>query len=80
MTPAHRWRAGRNAKWFDKPFGRLTAMSSVEWLTTLSEVEGQIQNSHAQTQHSSSISSLMSVFLSFGFGSFEIASACPGAT
>jgi hypothetical protein len=67
MTPAHRWRAGRNAKWFDK-------------LTTLSEVEGQIQNSHAQTQHSSSISSLMSVFLSFGFGSFEIVSARPGAT
>jgi len=33
---------------FDKPFGRLTAMSSVEWLTTLSEVEGQIQNPNAQ--------------------------------
>jgi hypothetical protein len=33
----------RNSKWFDKPFGRLTAMSSVEWLTTLSEAEGQIR-------------------------------------
>jgi hypothetical protein len=38
-------RQGR-PKWFDQPFGRLTAMSSVEWLTILSVVEGQFQNSN----------------------------------
>ena len=27
----------RSPKWFDRPFDRLTAMSSVEWLTILSE-------------------------------------------
>ncbi len=33
-------------KWFDKPFDRLTVLSRVEGLTTLSKVEGQIQNLH----------------------------------
>jgi hypothetical protein len=37
---------GRNSKWFDKPFGRLTVLSKVEGLTTLSKVEGQIRNSN----------------------------------
>ena len=31
-----------NFKWFDKPFDRLTVLSKVEGLTTLSQVEGQI--------------------------------------
>jgi hypothetical protein len=31
-----------NPKWFDKPFDRLTVLSKVEGLTTLSPVEGQI--------------------------------------
>jgi hypothetical protein len=30
------------SKWFDKPFDRLTVLSEVEGLTTLSPVEGQI--------------------------------------
>jgi hypothetical protein len=30
-----------NPKWFDKPFDRLTVLSKVEGLTTLSQVEGQ---------------------------------------
>jgi hypothetical protein len=29
-----------NNKWFDKPFDRLTVLSKVEGLTTLSQVEG----------------------------------------
>ncbi len=29
-----------NNKWFDKPFDRLTVLSKVEGLTTLSNVEG----------------------------------------
>jgi hypothetical protein len=29
-----------NFKWFDKPFDRLTVLSRVEGLTTLSHVEG----------------------------------------
>jgi len=29
-----------NYKWFDKPFDRLTVLSEVEGLTTLSIVEG----------------------------------------
>jgi hypothetical protein len=29
-----------NNKWFDKPFDRLTVLSEVEGLTTLSKVEG----------------------------------------
>jgi hypothetical protein len=33
----------RNPKWFDQPFVRLTVLSRVEGLTTLSQVEGQIQ-------------------------------------
>jgi len=37
-------RAGRNAKRFDQPFDRLTVLSEVEGLTTLSQVEGQIRN------------------------------------
>jgi len=32
-----------NRKWFDKPLDRLTVLSKVEGLTTLSQVEGQIQ-------------------------------------
>jgi hypothetical protein len=31
-----------NHKWFDKPFDRLTALSNVEELTSLSNVEGQL--------------------------------------
>jgi hypothetical protein len=31
-----------NIKWFDQPFDRLTVLSKVEGLTTLSQVEGQI--------------------------------------
>jgi len=30
-----------NIKWFDKPLDRLTVLSKVEGLTTLSQVEGQ---------------------------------------
>jgi hypothetical protein len=37
-----------NNKWFDKPFDRLTVLSKVEGLTTLSPVEGQISNSNFQ--------------------------------
>ena len=33
----------RSTKWFGKPFGRLTVLSKVEGLTTLSPVERQIQ-------------------------------------
>ncbi len=33
----------RNTKWFDQPFDRLTVLSEVEGLTTLSQVEGQIR-------------------------------------
>jgi len=40
--------AGRNSKWFDKPFDRLTVLSRAEGLTTLSQVEGQIQNTNFQ--------------------------------
>ena len=29
-----------NYKWFDKPFDKLTVLSEVEGLTTLSQVEG----------------------------------------
>ena len=29
-----------NSKWFDKPFDRLTVLSRVEGLTTLSSIEG----------------------------------------
>jgi hypothetical protein len=29
-----------NYKWFDRPFDRLTVLSNVEGLTTLSKVEG----------------------------------------
>jgi hypothetical protein len=32
-----------NIKWFDKPFDRLTVLSNVDGLTTLSQVEGQIK-------------------------------------
>jgi hypothetical protein len=32
--------AGRDP-WFDRPFDRLTVLSKVEGLTTLSEVEGE---------------------------------------
>jgi hypothetical protein len=35
-------RAGRNTKGFDQPFDRLTVLSEVEGLTTLSQVEEQI--------------------------------------
>jgi len=38
-----------NNKWFDKPFDRLTVLSKVEGLTTLSQVEGQYPNSNFQT-------------------------------
>ena len=38
----------RNPKWFDEPFDRLTVLSRVEGLTTLSQVEGQILNSNFQ--------------------------------
>jgi sterol desaturase/sphingolipid hydroxylase (fatty acid hydroxylase superfamily) len=37
-----------NIKWFDKPFDRLTVLSSVEGLTTLSLVEGQITMTEIQ--------------------------------
>jgi hypothetical protein len=32
---------GRGDPWFDRPFDRLTVLSKVEGLTTLSEVEGE---------------------------------------
>jgi hypothetical protein len=32
---------GRRDPWFDRPFDRLTVLSKVEGLTTLSEVEGE---------------------------------------
>jgi len=38
----------RNTKWFDLPFDRLTVLSKVEGLTSLSYVEGQIRNPKAQ--------------------------------
>jgi hypothetical protein len=45
-TPPERWRAGKlqypNNKWFDKPFDRLTVLSKVEGLTTLSPVESDL--------------------------------------
>jgi hypothetical protein len=37
-----------NNKWFDKPFDRLTVLSEVEGLTTLSLVEGQIPMTEIQ--------------------------------
>jgi hypothetical protein len=37
----HRF-AGRDP-WFDRPFDRLTVLSRVEGLTTLSEVEGEFR-------------------------------------
>jgi len=36
--------AGRDP-WFDRPFDRLTVLSKVEGLTTLSEVEGESSES-----------------------------------
>jgi hypothetical protein len=33
--------AGGGYPWFDRPFDRLTVLSKVEGLTTLSEVEGE---------------------------------------
>jgi len=39
--PTLKLRHGRQDLWFDRPFDKLTAMSGVEWLTILSEVEGQ---------------------------------------
>jgi hypothetical protein len=35
-----------NLKWSDKPFGRLTVLSNVEGLTTLSRAKGQIPMIH----------------------------------
>jgi len=32
---------GEREPWFDRPFDRLTVLSKVEGLTTLSEVEGE---------------------------------------
>jgi hypothetical protein len=37
-----------NPKWFDKPFDRLTVLSRVEGLTTLSQAEGQITKTEIQ--------------------------------
>jgi hypothetical protein len=38
--PRTRYGVGRDP-WFDRPFDRLTVLSKVEGLTTLSEVEGE---------------------------------------
>jgi hypothetical protein len=40
VIPNERRLAGRDP-WFDRPFDRLTVLSKVEGLTTLSEVEGE---------------------------------------
>jgi len=40
VIPDERRLAGRD-HWFDRPFDRLTVLSKVEGLTTLSEVEGE---------------------------------------
>jgi len=40
VIPDERRFAGRDP-WFDRPFDRLTVLSKVEGLTTLSEVEGE---------------------------------------
>jgi hypothetical protein len=61
----------RSTKWFDQPFDRLTVLSRVEGLTTLSQVEGQIQNPNSPMFKTEPLQKIYLEFGSFEFGTLE---------
>jgi hypothetical protein len=66
----------RNPKWFDKPIDRLTVLSRVEGLTTLSPVARQYLMTKIQILQTESVLEVanLPLFLTFGHLIFEFVS------